>query len=369
MPGDTIRAADGAASLIIKKRWTNAAGSEEPAEGNEPMTGFGISMGVSPREPLLRSGDVVAEAERRGFEVAWVIDFQLGMKDVYAALTTIALATDRIGIGPGVTNLRTRHATVTANAIAALDELSGGRAILGLGAGATAVSGAGLKPATLADIRQGVAFLRRLFAGDEAEYRGSTARLAAATGRAVPIYLAVSQPGMLRLCGEIADGAILMGAADPAFCRWQLEHIYRGLEIAGRSRNDFIVDLLATVSVDDNQVKAVADVRAWATSQASDFGSWKELPAGFERFHEDYERADRSYELIEHLSLHAPHNVVVSDEFARTVAIAGDEDHCVERLRELASLDVDRISFALLSGGRMRRLEEFSERIIPRIGS
>lgn len=333
------------------------------------MTGFGISMGVSPREPLRRAGEVVAEAERRGFEVAWVIDFQLGMKDVYAAMTTMALATERIAIGPGVTNLLTRHPTVTANAITALDELSGGRAMLGLGAGATAVSGAGLAPAKLAEVREGVEFIRRLLSGEEAEYQGSKARLAAATGRAIPIYLAVSQPGMLRLCGEIADGAILMGAADPVFCRWQLEHIYRGLESAGRSRDGFVVDLVATVSVDDDQAKAVADVRAWATSQASDFGSWKQLPAGFDRFHEDFERAERSYELIEHLSLHASHNVAVSDEFARTVAIAGDEDHCVERLRELAALDVDRISFALLSGGRVHRLERFAERIIPRIGS
>ncbi len=333
------------------------------------MTRFGLSMGVSPREPLRRVGEVVAEAERRGFEAAWFIDFQLGMKDVYTAMATVALATERIAIGPGVTNLVTRHPTVTANAIAALDELSSGRAVLGLGTGSSAVFGAGLVPSKLAEVREGVEFVRRLLAGEEAELRGTRARLAAVTGRRIPIYLAVSQPGMLQLCAEVADGAILMGAADPAFCRWQLDHLYRSLEAAGRSREELIVDLVVTMSADEDLAKAVADVRAWATSQADDFGHWKQLPAGFDRFHEDFGRAAQRYELIDHLSLHAAHNVAVSDEFARTVAIAGDEDHCVERLRELAALDVDRITFALLSGGRLRRLEQLAERIIPRVAS
>ncbi len=331
------------------------------------MKRFSISMGVSPREPLARVGEIAAEAERRGFDAAWFIDFQLGMKDVYAAMMMAALATERIAIGPGVTNLVTRHPTVTANAIAALDEVSRGRAVLGLGAGATAVMGAGLPSSKLAEVREGVEFLRRLFAGEEASYRGATARLAAAPARRVPIFLAVSQPGMLRLCGEIADGAILMGAADPEFCRWQLGFLEEGLRAAGRSRDELMIDLLVTMSAREAEAEAVADVRAWAASQADDFGNWKELPAGFDRFHEDFQRAAGTYELIEHLSLHASHNVSVSDEFARAVAVAGSEDHCVERLRELIALDVDRVTFALLSGGRMQRLEQLAERIIPRL--
>ena len=64
----------------------------------------------------------------------WFIDHQLGMKDVYAATNVSAMATELMEIGCAVTNLRTRHPTVTANATTALDELSDGRALLGLGA-------------------------------------------------------------------------------------------------------------------------------------------------------------------------------------------------------------------------------------------
>ena len=58
---------------------------------------------------------------------------------------------------------------------------------------------------------------------------------------------------------------------------------------------------------------------------------------------------------------------MVSEEFVRSVAVAGDAQHCTERLREVAALDIDRITFALLSGGRRRRLEQLATEVIPRL--
>ena len=160
---------------------------------------FGISRGVSPREPLTRVGELAREVEDHGFDALWFIDHQLGMKDVYAAMNLAALATDRIEIGAGVTNLETRHPTVTANATTALDEISGGRALLGLGAGWVAVHSIGRTPTRLAEIRHGIEACRMLLGGEEVELYGTRVRLATAT-RPIPIYLAVSQPGMLALC-------------------------------------------------------------------------------------------------------------------------------------------------------------------------
>ena len=73
------------------------------------MNRFGISMGVSPREPLVKVGDMARAIEARGFEALWFIDFQLGLKDVYTAMSLAALATEKIAIGPAVTNVITRH--------------------------------------------------------------------------------------------------------------------------------------------------------------------------------------------------------------------------------------------------------------------
>lgn len=329
---------------------------------------FGISLGVSPREPLRSVGELAAEIERRGFDTLWVIDFQVGMKDVYAAMYLAALQTSRLLIGPGVTNVSTRHATVTANAITALDELSDGRAVLGLGAGWSAVLAAGGRPARLAEIRDGIEQLRRLFAGESVRFDSSEVRLATARRR-IPIYVAAAQPGMLRMSGETADGVVMMGAADPQFCEWQLGFIREGLERAGRDRKDLVVDLQVTMSIQEDTDQAVADVRAWATSQAATFVDWKQMPPFYERFRPEFERAAQTYHLVEHLSLHAEHKGVLSDEFVRSVAIAGDLDHCLGRLRGLSRLDVDSMTFALLSGGRRRRLEQLATRVLPALGS
>lgn len=332
------------------------------------MKGYGISIGVSSREPLKRFAEVIAEAESLGSQAAWLVDFQLGLKDVYVAMTVAAQATSKILLGPGVTNFVTRHPTVTANAITAVDEVSDGRALLGAGTGATAVFGANSAPSSLGEVRRWVGVLRGLFSGEETSLGdgGPPVQLAAARRR-IPIYLSASQPRMLSLAGEIADGVIMMGAADADFCRWQLEHVYRGLEASGRARTALTVDLFVTMSAGPEEAEAVRDVRAWAVGQASSFARWKELPPVCVPFTADFERAVSSYHLVEHLSLHASHNDSISEEFVRWAAIAGSEDQCVARLEQLAALDIDRVSFALLSGGRSRRLHQLAERILPRV--
>lgn len=332
------------------------------------MDRWGLSMGVSPREPLNHVSKLADLADRKGFEAMWFIDFQLGMKDVYTAMNLAALASENLHIGSAVTNLVTRHPTVTANATAALDELSEGKAMLGLGAGWSAVYGAGGVPSKLPDLRSGIEQFRELFTGQERELFGTTVQLAAAQ-RQIPIYLAVSQPGMLRLCGETCDGAVLMGAADPDFCNWQLNYIYQGLEKAGRDRSELTIDLVVTMSVDEDEEKALNDVRAWATSQAATFDVWKRMPSAWERFRAEFSAANSGYHLVDHLSRHAGHKKVVSDEFVRSVAIAGTQEQCVARLRDLTELDIDRITFALLSGGRERRLVELAETIIPAVNA
>ena len=93
-------------------------------------------------------------------------------------MNVAAMATGSIGIGCAVTNLRTRHPTVTANATTALDELSDGRALLGLGAGWVAVHSIGEKPNRIAELRDGIELFRRLFSrrGDRYRRRQGAAR-------------------------------------------------------------------------------------------------------------------------------------------------------------------------------------------------
>src|SRR5215471_4587808 len=195
-----------------------------------------VSIGISPRQTLSSWGDFAATLESEGVSQLWLIDSQLAMKDVYAGLLLAAQKTTRTLLGTGVTNVLTRHPTVTACAIAAVAEVAGGRAALGLGAGDSAVYGVGWRPARVAQVEAALRFFRAVLRGDEAEWEGRTYRLPHAPGP-VPLWLAASQRRMCALAGRLADGVILMGPASEAHVRQQVGWVEDGLLEAGRGRD------------------------------------------------------------------------------------------------------------------------------------
>ena len=330
------------------------------------MRKFGLSLGISAREALRRIGDVARTAEEQGFDAAWVIDSQVVMKDVHVALTVAAMATSKIHLGTGVTNPLTRHITVTANAIAGVDEVSGGRALLGLGSGDSAVFPLGWKPAPITDMRQFLRETRQFLNGHEVTMDGRPVRLAGVT-RPVPIFVAASQPRMLTLAGELADGVILLGAADVALTEWQLELVRQGARDAGRDPAGLFVDLWLGISMADDRRQALEDVKAFATSQARWFSRWKDLPPPLAPFEDEFTRAFSAYKFADHLSRRAEHAHVVSDRFADFVALAGPAEACRERLEALLALNVDRITFTLMSGHRLERVRQLGAGLVSRL--
>ncbi len=328
--------------------------------------GISISIGISPRESLAEWSRFTGELEDRGVEELWLIDSQLAMKDAYIGLALAAAQTETMRLGTGVSNLITRHPTVTANGIAAIAELSGGRALLGLGAGDSAVYGLGARPSKVAEVEEGLEFFGNVLDGREGTWQGRGYKLAQAVPR-TPVYLAVSQPRMCRLAGRLADGVIVMGPAQPDMLTKQLGWITDGIEEAGRSREDVRVCFIATLSARDDEQAAIADVRSWASAQARLQASVKELPPSLEPFREEIQRAKEDYDYGEHLSTRAKHQGTVSDELVRTLAISGTVDECVTRTRALMETGIDDLIFPLLGGGRLERLKVLTEQIAPEV--
>ena len=326
--------------------------------------GVSISIGVSPRESLAGWGSFAAELERNGVEELWLIDSQLAMKDAFVGLTLAAAATERMRLGTGVSNLVTRHPTVTANAIAGIAELSGGRALLGVGAGDSSVYGLGARPSRVAEVEEGLGYFRAVLDGREGTWQGRGYRLAQQVPP-TPVYLAVSQPRMCRLAGRMADGAIIMGPAQPDVLSRQLGWIEEGIAEAGRERSDVRVCFIATLSAREDPGAALADVRSWASAQARLQADVHELPASLEPFTDEIARAKADYDYGEHLSTRARHQGTVSDELTRTLAIAGTPEECIERVRALHATGVDELVFPLLGGGRLERLRVLTEQIAP----
>jgi 5,10-methylenetetrahydromethanopterin reductase len=296
-----------------------------------------VSVGISPRQSFDSWAKFVAELESDGVNRIWAIDSQLAMKDVYAGLVVAALNTSRVGLGTGVTNAVTRHPTVSANAIAAVDELSHGRAILGLGAGDSALYGIGLKPQKVAEVAEAIAFFR------------------SALPKSVPIYLAVSQQRMCELAGREADGAIVMGPAQPDAVRRQVEWIRSG------GRPDVEIAFIAPTSTE------IEDVRSWAAGQARLLSHFKELPPGLDRFKDEINRSAETYDYSEHLSTHAEHGAAVSDELVRTLGVVGTAEECAARLRELRECGVDRLIFPIAGRGRADRWRKLRDQILSQV--
>jgi hypothetical protein len=113
-------------------------------------------------ESVAGAAELARLAEDSGFDRVRLGDSQSVYRELYVCLGLAAAATSRVRIGPGVTNPITRHPVVTASAIASVDELSHGRAFLGIGAGDSAVYNLGMKGASVATLADAVTAIREL---------------------------------------------------------------------------------------------------------------------------------------------------------------------------------------------------------------
>src|SRR5713101_8350094 len=330
------------------------------------MNQFDISVGISPRQSFESWATFVAALEAEGVGRVWVIDSQLAMKDVYTGLVVAALNTKWLDLGTGVTNAVTRHPTITANAIAALAEISHGRAVLGLGAGDSALYGVGMKPQKVAEVEEAIDFFQAVLSGEEGQLGGMKYRLphVAAT---VPVYLAVSQERMCDLAGRKADGAIVMGPAQPDMVRRQVGWIENGLKTANRSRADFEVAFVATMSAAGTLAGALGEVRSWASTQSRLLAHFKELPESLRPFDDEIRHSADAYDYAEHLSTTARHSAAISDDLTRALAIVGTPDECAERLRALRATGIDAFILPLAGRDRVDRWRKIRSQVLDQI--
>jgi 5,10-methylenetetrahydromethanopterin reductase len=335
-------------------------------EGERMSMEIGLSIGLSPREDLRRFVALCQQAESSGVNAIWVIDSQLAMKDPYTAMAIGLWETEHLKFGTGVTNIQTRDLSVTANAAATLSDMSRGRYLLGLGAGDSAVFPLGREPSTIKELQPAVTTLRSLLRGEPVDGSGGQSiHLAFTPTIAPPLYLAASQPRMLALAGSYADGVIVMGAANDELIANQLDFVAQGMSSVGRKAGDVAIDLWVTIAVDDGDGRAVDAVRSWASAKARWMARWKDLPESLVPFRSELERSAAEYDFSSHLSLRAKHANTVSDDLARVLAVAGDVDHCIDRLNTLIRLRPTRLTLSLLSGGREKRLNTLMNEIIP----
>lgn len=210
-------------------------------------------------------------AERAGIARLWAPELH---RSATIPLAVAAAATERIGLGTGIALAFTRSPMVLALEALDLDELSGGRLTLGLGAGVRRLNGdwhAVPYDPPVARMREMAGAVRELVRalaeGRDARHEGAIydirvhgLRRGDATARpAVPVWLAAVLPGMTRLAGRIADGFLDHPVTSPEWLRERLLPALReGAERAGRPTPEVAGALICAVDPDPSAAERAA---------------------------------------------------------------------------------------------------------------
>ena len=329
------------------------------------MTAFHI--GVLPNRPVAEIAELAGHAEGLGFEGIWIADSQSIFRDAYLALTASALRTSTLTLATGVTNPVTRHPATIASAIATLDELSGGRALLGIGVGESAVRTVGLRPARLARLEEATLALRALLSGGTASWDGTDSRLAWWAGRPVPIWFASTAPRSLELAGRIADGVLFQVGSHPDLVRYALRRIEAGARAASREPGEVGQLVRLACSVDEDRDRARADARGYVAAAAGTVYAGvpaDELPAGLG---DDLKRMKEGYDYFRHAAADAPHAELITDAILDAVAVAGTPDDVIPRLRELVELGAEGFVLTTTGPDPLRSLRALAEHVLPHL--
>lgn len=198
---------------------------------------FGLQLhGTLPLQDYPR---LARAAEGYGFVDVTVHDLLL-RRPVWPLLCDVARATERVLVGPNVTHPHLVHPAVTAAALAHLDEVSGGRALLGIGRGSLYHLVGIEPPAGVAALEEAIGLIRTLVQGGAREFHGGEFALAPGPGlqfgtrRRVPTYVGSFGPAGARLAGQVADGLRAAGQWDPSYLHRIRGWVAQGAESAGR---------------------------------------------------------------------------------------------------------------------------------------
>lgn len=297
-------------------------------------------IGILPNRPLTEFTDWIARADEQGFGGVWVADSQSVFRDAFMALTLFAQRTTRMELGTAVTNVITRHPAVLAHSFATLDELSGGRAVLGIGIGESAVFNIGARPARLARLEQVIHVIRELLAGREVEFDATTLKVSWPP-REIPVVIACTGPKSLQMAGRIADGVLFQVGADPVLVEYAKRNIEIGAKEAGRNLSDIRLFQRLACAVSDDREVVRREARGYASVAAGTIYNGipqSDIP---EDLYEDLRIMKERYDYQQHGNMDADHAELITDRILDAVGIAGTPEEAVPRFKELMDAGIE----------------------------
>ncbi|MFI7061664.1 TIGR03842 family LLM class F420-dependent oxidoreductase [Kribbella sp. NPDC050124] len=326
---------------------------------------FGVVFQCDP--PASAVVDLARKAEEAGFGYVWTFDSHLLWQEPFVIYSQILATTERVIVGPMVTNPGTRDWTVIASQFATLNEMFGNRTICGIGRGDSALRTLGAKPGTIDEMKQCVDVVRALARGETVEYRGQQLKFAWVENGALDVWVAAYGPKALAATGQVGDGYILQ-LADPDIAEWMIAAVRRSAAEAGRdpAAIKFCVAAPAYVGEDlEHQREQTRWFGGMVGNHVADivarYGTTGAVPKALT----DYIEGRKGYDYAQHGRAGNTHTDFVPDEVVDRFCILGPVDNHLARLSELRSLGVDQFAVYLQHDAKEETLAAYGKDIIP----
>ncbi|MGH3434534.1 MAG: TIGR03842 family LLM class F420-dependent oxidoreductase [Thermocrispum sp.] len=328
---------------------------------------FGVVLQCDP--PARELVRLMADAEQRGFSHGWVFDSTVLWQEPYVILSQVLAATERMVVGPMVTNPGTRDWSVTASVFATLNDVYGNRTVCGIGRGDSAHRVVGLKPATLARLGEAMHVIRELAEGREASLHGTPVKIPWVRDGRLEVWMAGYGPKALKLCGEQADGFILQ-TADPAIARWTMDAVRAAAREAGRDPGGITMCVAAPAYVGDD-LPHQRDQLRWfggmVGNHVADLVARYGASGSVPRELTDYIAGREGYDYSHHGRAGNPSTDFVPDDIVDRFCLLGPAPEHVRRLEELRELGVDQFAVYLMHDEKEKTLAAYGDSVIPAI--
>jgi probable F420-dependent oxidoreductase len=324
---------------------------------------FGFTL--KPDHTIPATLELTRNAEAAGFDYGWLFDSHVLWREPYPLLTLMAEHSEHLRLGTCVTNPGTREPTVTASALATLNEISGGRMDLGIGRGDSARRVLGKPPITLAHTEEAIRVIRDLVEGRTVTYEGTELHFPWTGKWKLPIWLAGYGPLALAMTGRIADGVILQ-LADPDLIRWFVGQVREAATVAGRDPASIRVQSAAPLHVGPRDVgrERTRWFPALVSNHVVDLVNRyprEQLPESLTGYVHDR----TGYDYQHHAEVGSANARFVGDEVTDRFCVLGDASEVVEKLRVLAEAGVDQFNVYLMNGDELDQLELIGRDVIP----
>ena len=328
---------------------------------------FGFTL--KPDQPFERAVALTQQAEAAGFGYGWLFDSHVLWRDPYPLLTVMALNTQNMRLGTCVTNPAVRDPSVTASTLATLNEISGGRMVLGIGRGDSSRRVMGKPPTTLARLEESTQAIRNLVEGGHADEDGTDLHFTWTRGDRLPVWIAGYGPKALELTARIADGVVLQ-LADPDLIRWFVDQLRDAAKAVGRDPKEIQVMAAAAAHVGDQAMcrDRVRWFPALVSNHVVDLVNRyepKDLPPALT----GYVRNREGYDYLHHAEVGSSNAEFVSDEVVDRFTVIGPVDQHIAKLKELAEAGVDQFNIYLMNGDEEQTLEIYGREIIPQLAN